>query len=281
MNLILVASDEKRLEYDELVSKLGDSYSISLFNKDKHYNSSNLIFVIIGGDGTLNYFINSLSSSTQVKIFYIPAGTANDFSKSLKLAPVEPSVKLFNDCLKSQFVVEVPLLNCNDKRFINVASCGLAAKITNESNTKNKRSLGIMSYYLSGIRNLFNDYELVIDVKFKQKQSSYKVKGFVVSQGLYAGGGARVSTSYVPTFGDSFNYIIIDNQTCMGTMANIAKVQLSGGDEIFDNEIVAGEESQLEISSNSPIDVKLDGEAYSSNKLTFTRSDYKLEFLLY
>ena len=49
--------------------------------------------VILGGDGTLNEVVQGLHLQAKVKIAYIPAGSANDFSRALRL-PVNPEKAL-------------------------------------------------------------------------------------------------------------------------------------------------------------------------------------------
>ena len=57
------------LEIDKLFERLNDNDRL----------------VVVGGDGTLHYFVNYINRvEVKLDIFYIPNGTCNDFYKSVK-----------------------------------------------------------------------------------------------------------------------------------------------------------------------------------------------------
>ena len=84
----------------------------------KKYKKKSCIIYAVGGDGILNRVINSIYG-TKNKVACIPAGTGNDFNRSI-----------------NEFFDEgdnyVDLIKCNNKYFVNVACFGVDADIAND-----------------------------------------------------------------------------------------------------------------------------------------------------
>ncbi|MCI8659014.1 MAG: diacylglycerol kinase family lipid kinase [Lachnospiraceae bacterium] len=72
------------IEYEGLITQApGDAMMFA--NRLTEGNREPCIIVAVGGDGTVNEILNGLSFEGQVVFGYIPAGSGNDFARSLKL----------------------------------------------------------------------------------------------------------------------------------------------------------------------------------------------------
>ena len=78
------------------------------------------VVLVIGGDGTLNYFLNNTKYLNKAKVLYIPRGTANDFAKSLygQSKKLEITNEHILDIFNNALMVDVPVMQCNDQKFI-------------------------------------------------------------------------------------------------------------------------------------------------------------------
>ncbi len=79
--------------------------------------------LIIGGDGTLNHFINNVSKLTlNTDIYYMAAGTGNDFLKDVKDAPNELGFYKIN-----KYLEDLPTVYVNGKEslFLNGIGYGI------------------------------------------------------------------------------------------------------------------------------------------------------------
>ncbi|MCL1935172.1 MAG: YegS/Rv2252/BmrU family lipid kinase [Defluviitaleaceae bacterium] len=113
------------------------------------------IIAIAGGDGSLNAVVNAvLKNELNTKIGIIPAGTANDFARFLKID------KTFAGSAKTIVngkTTMVDVGNINDTYFINVFGAGTITNISNHINTNLKNTIGNMAYYLKAIEK-FQSY---------------------------------------------------------------------------------------------------------------------------
>ncbi len=125
----------------------GDATSI-LTKDTENYD----MLVCGGGDGTLNEVISGLMfSKKQIPIGYIPAGSMNDVAHSLKISrEVKNAVK--NILIGSPKSLDVGRFN--DKYFIYVAAFGAFTDVPYTTKQKNKNMIGILSYYLEGIKKI-------------------------------------------------------------------------------------------------------------------------------
>ncbi|MFT4143563.1 MAG: YegS/Rv2252/BmrU family lipid kinase [Mobilitalea sp.] len=144
------------------------------------------ILVCAGGDGTLNEVISGqMFSGKVIPIGYIPAGSMNDVAHSLKISK-EVKNAVQNIMTGSPKLLDVGKFN--DKYFIYVAAFGAFTDVPYTTSQKNKNVIGILSYYLEGIKK-------ISELKAKHVKVSYDNKvieddfilGFVTNS-LYIAG---------------------------------------------------------------------------------------------
>ncbi|MCO5143001.1 MAG: hypothetical protein M9962_07930 [Oligoflexia bacterium] len=281
----LIASDDVRKKTASFLKSLESCYQIDT-SQNFDVPNNDEIFLLLGGDGSLNYFINSLIFSNQIKneirVIYFPLGTANDFARSLKIDPTEPSIDCLNAILRKNALLPVPLMLCNDRFFINVASAGSPADITSSGKDKLKDLTGKLSYYISGLEKIINPdlYNLSICAD-STNYSEFETHGFLVSQGLYAGGGAKVSSSYSANFGSEFNFFSIKNSTTTEALRIVLQLQEKFSNFSKEDDVLDLYLKTLEVKSEKEIPIKLDGEEYKSKNLIFKKSSQYLSFFLH
>lgn len=95
------------------------------------------------------------------------------------------------------------LFSSTFKYFINVGSFGLPAEVTDSGEGLLKEIIGKGSYYINAINQLFTDKSF--DVKINESEDIKSIKGFMISQGAFVGGGVKCTTSFGPNFGNRFN----------------------------------------------------------------------------
>lgn len=108
--------------------------------------------VCIGGDGTLNAVINGmLGAGVRLPITYIPAGTTNDFARTLRLPR---RIGDMRRVLTAGRDVEIDAGRFNDGYFSYVASFGAFTKCSYATPRSMKRLLGHLAYVLEGIKDI-------------------------------------------------------------------------------------------------------------------------------
>lgn len=108
--------------------------------------------VCSGGDGTLDEVVSGLlESGIEVPLGYIPAGSTNDFSKSLKIpSDMKKAALTAVKGVPKKFDVG----RINDRDFVYVAAFGAFTEITYKTPQEVKNLLGYTAYVVEGAKSL-------------------------------------------------------------------------------------------------------------------------------
>ena len=276
--LYLCASPKIKEEYADLINSIKQRGHILKEFDITAWQDSSHITLLLGGDGSLNYFINSCRKKgilVMPTVLYLACGTGNDFSRLFKNR--EPNIENFEFLLKGT-VKEIPIAQCNDIYFINVATGGELAKITQTKNEGAKKYLGRLSYYLEGVK-AGKELELrEYSVTTAHLQKPMKAFGFIVAQGAYAGGGVKVSES-ARLHPFLFECAFFEQLGLKEVFLSFLEMQKEYSN-LKEEHGELMKEPWLSIASKEPIPVKLDGEPYQSKELHFKHSEAVLPFLV-
>ncbi len=163
------------LNYDELFNKIKSD--------DKVY--------LVGGDGTLNHFINYVDGLTlPCACYFYAAGTGNDFVNDMK-EYADKNIVYLNDCIKDLPIVYV---NGLKRRFINGIGYGIdgyACEVADELTRKNKK-VNYTTIALGGLlgKYKFPNAKVIVD----GVESTYKkVLLAPTMKGKFYGGGMMIT----------------------------------------------------------------------------------------
>ena len=110
------------------------------------------MILCVGGDGTLNEVITGvLRSGRNIPVGYIPAGSTNDFARSLGI-PYKP-MKAAKQIL-SEPPMKLDVGYYGDRYFTYVASFGIFTRTSYSAPQKLKNVIGHLAYILHGIREV-------------------------------------------------------------------------------------------------------------------------------
>lgn len=117
----------------------------------EHAPSYDLV-VCSGGDGTLNEVVNGMLECGQdIPIGYIPAGSTNDYGRSLGIS--KNMLKAARNALEgADFHSDLGMLN--GQSFVYVAAFGLFTEVSYQTNQQFKNLLGHAAYILSGVKSI-------------------------------------------------------------------------------------------------------------------------------
>ena len=131
-------------------------YSNSLEDADKIYKKLKLknfdYLIIVGGDGSFNFAINKIIKyNLENKILgFIPSGTANILKYETKIPETADYILNFLTLSK---VKKINLVQINESYFFLMAGIGFDAKIVASINTKIKKYLGKIIFFLKGLQH--------------------------------------------------------------------------------------------------------------------------------
>ena len=111
-----------------------------------------------GGDGTIDEVATGMMKRREmgkdvVPVGYIPAGTTNDFAKSLHI-PRKPLAAADNAVKGVPFPCDIGKFN--DSVFVYIAAFGIFTDVSYETDQAVKNVLGHMAYILGGAKRIFN-----------------------------------------------------------------------------------------------------------------------------
>lgn len=145
------------------------------------------LVVCSGGDGTLDEVVTGMMRRQErLPIGYIPAGSCNDFARSLELPNVmekAAEIAVYGQDL------QVDVGSFNDDHFIYIAAFGIFTDVSYSTRQEVKNAIGHMAYILEGMKRLYNvkSYKLKVtsdemcfegDFLFGMVTNSKSVGGF-------------------------------------------------------------------------------------------------------
>lgn len=111
------------------------------------------LLIISGGDGTFHECLNGYNKAKyKPKIGYIPSGTTCDIGKTLK---IPKDIDLALDIIFNHTLVEMDYVNTNEGSFIYVSAIGTYVDIPYVTESKLKKKIGYLAYFLTGIKEFF------------------------------------------------------------------------------------------------------------------------------
>lgn len=144
----------------------------------------------IGGDGTFLEVVQGVMGS-DLPVASLPAGTGNDFLKSLGV-PLEPMAAL--EHILNAKVRKIDIGKVNDLIFANECGAGFDVTTLDYANQYRKKIRGSASYLLGVLAAIFRHRSAPMVIKADGKEvfrGSCLV--FSVANGQYIGGGIRIS----------------------------------------------------------------------------------------
>lgn len=208
-------------------------------------DNPNLTVYSVGGDGTLNDVINSVDSGTRLGI--IPIGSGNDFYRV--------SSKIKGDRKINLGVV-------NGRKFINIASLGLDARIADRANYLKENYKKTLIYFRAILSIIKDNRPIEYTINGEKDKSTV----LVVGNGKYYGNGVPIN----PEYDLSSNYLNIISAPELNE-GQIVKFLLKALMEkhIDDPMITHYMAKKLNIISDEELLCNIDGEIMTSKEFEF------------
>ena len=143
---------------------------------------------IVGGDGTLNYFVNQYPGiSLPLGIF--PGGTGNDFHWMLYGGKgLEEQV----NCMLQASPKPIDIGKCNERYFINGVGMGFEGEVARALSGKTKLP-GKTSFFLTVLQKIFSYRSKTYTIQSEESSFTQRKLLIDISNGCRAGGGFHVA----------------------------------------------------------------------------------------
>lgn len=220
-------------------------------------NSGAQLIVACGGDGTLNETVNGMArdpQASQVPLAVLPAGTANVLAKELgiprnipRAAAMIPGGTPMRIALGRMTVPGHP---AGDRYFVCVAGAGADAALVHSLDISVKHRVGIIAYWLEGLRQLwrykFPHFRVTTD---GGRESTAALA--IVGRTKHYGGPFQITTG-ADLFGDEFEIALFESRwapsyigympaTWLGVLRNLRSVKFLKTRSLICEPLAAGE----------------------------------------
>ncbi len=132
------------------------------------------LVVCCGGDGTLNEVVTGLlKAGGKLPLGYIPAGSTNDFARTLKLNlnPVQAAVAITQE---NACTIDIGRFN-REKYFTYIASFGAFSAVAYNASQDAKNSWGHLAYLIEGLKDLahIKPYNIKVNADGRELEGEY------------------------------------------------------------------------------------------------------------
>ena len=236
-------------------------------------------FIVVGGDGTLNEVVNGIFIQKNVPteeflVAMIPVGTGNDWCRMFDIPfDYEKAVKTIqNEKVFQQDIGKVSFYQGDIKKqrfFMNVAGMGYDAIVAAKTNKDKERGRGGILVYLKNLLSslLFYKFSEVKMITDREKESC-NCKAFSISVGIckYNGGGMMQLPNAVADDG-LLDITLIKK---IGRLTVIKQIKnLYDGSFINHPKVETLRAGNIQIESNPPINLEVDGESLGHSPFQF------------
>lgn len=259
-----------------LLSKAATTGKNSAYEETIKANSDDFDIVIAcGGDGTVNEVINALADSkSSIKLGVFPIGTVNDFATYLNLTT---SPKDLVKLIEEGSTAMADLGTAGEKHFINVAAGGKLANVGHETDKSLKAIFGRLAYVAEGIK-------VIPDIVTQDFKLKYTIDGevyendvflFLIANSSSIGGFKKIAPK--ASISDRYlDVIIIKSSNKIIDFAQVF-LQVFSGEHINNENVDYFHAKEIELYSEFPITVDIDGEYAGELPMKFKLSDYQVE----
>lgn len=236
---------QEHIEYEVCYTLAqGDATRLAQSYKDEE----NIIYAV-GGDGTLSEVLNGVIG-TKNKIGIIPAGSGNDFYRTVK------------ELAKAEIESDVGVVN--GKYFLNIACVGIDAEVANNVPLMKKKNVKVKNLYTASILYTFTHFKFK-QIHFKSQEKDEKENFTILSicNGRYYGGGYNISPK--ASLEDNYFDVYYINKLRLPSIINLL-LKLKKGKLEQDKRTNHFKTNNITVTSEEPIRFNVDGETIENTK---------------
>lgn len=229
------------------------------------------LVVCSGGDGTLDEVVTGMvQGEEQLPIGYIPAGSTNDFAKSLNI----PS-----DMLEAaKMITEETIFPCDVGRFdedafVYIAAFGMFTEVSYTTDQQIKNTLGHMAYILEGAKSLsaVKPYHLMIETDEGMIEGDF-IYGMITNS-ISVGGFKNLTGKDVKLDDGKFELTLVKLPKNLAELNGILSFFVT--QKIDSENIVQLKTTFVSVISDEDIKWTLDGEYGGSHRKVLIRNEQK------
>lgn len=226
------------------------------------------IVVCSGGDGTLDEVVTGMMQCEEkLPIGYVPAGSTNDFARSLGIP--KSMIKAADVVVNGKnFACDIGAFN--DDTFIYVAAFGLFTDVVYETKQDLKNAIGYVAYLMEGVKRLssIKSYKMKISYDDECLENEY-IFGMITNSDSV--GGLKGITGKAVELNDGlFEVTLIRKPTIAMEMNNI--ISALTDKKVHSDFVQSFKTSELTIECEQDVAWTLDGEYGGTNQMAVIKN---------
>jgi diacylglycerol kinase (ATP) len=231
------------------------------------------LLIVAGGDGTVNDVINGLGKAgfpEGVTLALLPAGTGNDLAAALAIPedPDEAEEVIRQNRVRTLDVARVRSEGIGERFFINVATGGIGAEISEANYEKLKSRWGKLSYFRASLE-VAHDFD-VKEVTLYLDGEERKVRAVNVAIGncRYAGGGWPAAPKANPE--DGLLDIVVIEDIGLKELLALAPAALARSNYLDKEGVFFARAREVRVETQPPgLEFTVDGEVIGNEPVEF------------
>ena len=182
------------------------------------------LMVAAGGDGTVNYVVNSMKrKGLDIPVGVVPAGTANDFAGALGMSrtPLEAARQIAGGTEQ-----RVDCGRVNGLYFVNISSFGLFTTTSQRTPDERKHKIGKLAYIIEGVKEFASMHAVPLELTADGEKSAVDSLIVLIFNGETAGGFRLARRSSLRD--GQFDCIVLEKRDIFTTLWTMLRY-LAGG----------------------------------------------------
>ena len=231
------------------------------------------LLIVVGGDGTISEVVNGLGRagfSEGVTLAILPAGTGNDLAATLAIPddPDEAEAVLRQNRVRTLDVVRVRSAGIGEQFFINVATGGMGAEVSDAADGEMKKRWGKLSYLRASLE-VAREYE-VKEITLTLDGAERKIRAVNVAIGncRYAGSGWLAAPRANPE--DGLLDLVVIEDVGVQEILKLAPTILADSDYLDKEGVFFARAREIRVeSSPGSLEFTVDGEIIGNEPAVF------------
>ena len=242
------------------------------------------LLIVAGGDGTINDAVNGLGKAgfpEGVTLGILPAGTGNDLAATLCIPddPDEAEDVIRQGRVRTLDVARVRSTGIGERFFINVATGGLGAEISDANEGELKKRWGKLSYLRASLE-VAKDFDVKeLDLYLDGELRKVRAINVVVGNCRFAGGGWLAAPRANPEDG-LLDVVIIEKLGVMDLL-ELAPASMARSDYLDREGVFSARAKEIRVETSPPgLEFTVDGEVVGDEPVRFSVIPHALKVIV-
>ncbi len=232
------------------------------------------LLIVAGGDGTVNDAVNGLGKAgfpEGVTLGILPAGSGNDLAATLEIpndADLAEEV-IRQNRVRTLDVARVRSDGIGERFFINVATGGIGAEISDANEGELKKRWGKLSYLRASLE-VAKDFDVKeLDLYLDDELHRVRAVNVVVGNCRFAGGGWLAAPRANPE--DGLLDVVIIEKLGLGDLLELAPASMARSDYLGKEGVFSARAKEIRVETQPPgLEFTADGEVVGGEPARFS-----------